>query len=290
MFKNSSIVIFGGTGTIGTELVKQLLVFQPKVIRIFSNDENSLFESKQQFSNYINLRWILGDVRDKRKVLLACSGVDFVFNCAAIKHVDISEYNPIEAVMTNIMGLENIIQTCLIIRVKRLLHISTDKAVEPTSVMGATKLIAERLCIIRNNAKGDFITQIGVVRLGNVYGSRGSLVPIIEEQIRKGNHITVTAAHATRYYITIEKAGEFIINTMKDFNGGEIHIPVMKSRTVRDVVRGIICKMGKDVNNFTSKEIGLRKGEKMIEKLYVDSDGDRIVKSDKIILVGEKHE
>lgn len=276
-------IVFGGTGTIGTEIVKQLLQKEDTdVIRIFSNDENSLFESKQEFGEDKRLRWILGDVRDYKKVEMSCRNIDFAFNCAAIKHVDISEYNPIEVVNVNIIGLENIIQACFYHMVVRLLHISTDKAVEPTSVMGATKLIAERLCVIRNNTKGSKFMQIGCVRLGNVYGSRGSLVPIIKRQLELEQPITVTSPFAMRYFITIEKAGKFILDTMSKFKGGEIHIPKMENRSVRQVMMDVIGDCGFNPKHIGTKVIGLKKGEKVEEKLYLESEcvvihEDRIV-------------
>lgn len=288
MFKNSVITIFGGTGTIGTEIVNQLLCFEVDSIRIFSNDENSLFESKQKWENDPRLRWILGDIRDKRKVLMACSGAEFVFNCAAIKHVDISEYNPMEAVDVNIQGLENIIQTCLVIGVDRLLHISTDKAVEPSSVMGATKLIAERLCLIRNNAKGYSHTEIGVVRLGNVYGSRGSVIEIVRKQLREKKEVTISDWNVKRYFISIIDTGKFILDTMKRFKGGEIHIPKLESKYLTNVLQDLMIEEGINPSTVKSRRTGLKRGEKLEECLFCNADGDRTIESDRIILTGTR--
>lgn len=288
MFENSVITVFGGTGTIGTEIVNQLLCYEIKTIRIFSNDENSLFESKQKWGNIPRLRWILGDVRDKRKVLMACQGADFVFNCAAIKHVDISEYNPMEAVDVNIQGLENIIQTCLVIGVEKLLHISTDKAVEPTSVMGATKLIGERLCLIRNSAKGYMDTEIGVVRLGNVYDSRGSVIQIVRKQLREKKQITVSDWNVKRFFMSIVNTGTFIIDTMKIFKGGEIHIPILKSVYLTQVLQDLMIEEGINPRTVKSRETGLKRGEKLEERLFSKVDGDRTVEKDRIIFTGTK--
>jgi len=286
MFKGSVITVFGGTGTIGSEIVDQLLCFQVDSIRIFSNDENSLFESKQKWENNPRLRWILGDVRDKRKVLMACQGVNYVFNCAAIKHVDISEYNPMEAVDVNIQGLENIIQTCMVIGIERLLHISTDKAVEPTSVMGATKLIAERLCMIREGAKGYNLTKIGVVRLGNVYDSRGSVIQIVRKKLREKKEITVSDWNVRRYFMSIIDAGSFIINTMQLFKGGEIHIPKLESKYLTTVLQDLMIEEGINPSTVKSRKTGLKRGEKLEERLYCDADGDRTVAEGRIILTG----
>ena len=230
-FKNKIILVCGGTGSIGTEIVSQLLEYNPKTIRIFSNSENELWESSLRFKEHHDkLRFLLGDIRNFERIKRVIKDVDYVFNAAAIKHVPISEYNPLEAISVNINGLENIIEACFIYNVKHLLHISTDKAISPTSVMGATKMLSERLCISRELSKGSNITTISCVRFGNVLGSRGSIIPLIEQQIKSGNIVTLTDEKMNRFFMSITDAGKLVLKSMIQAKGGEIFVFFIKKR------------------------------------------------------------
>ncbi|MHA1641609.1 MAG: SDR family NAD(P)-dependent oxidoreductase, partial [Promethearchaeota archaeon] len=203
-FENKIILVTGGTGSIGSEIVSQLLKFNPKTIRVLSNSENELWETKLKFKDSVRkLRFLLGDVRNFERINRAAQNADYIFNAAAIKHVPISEYNPMEAIDVNIHGLENLIEAAFKNNVKKLIHISTDKAVVPTTVMGATKMLGERLCISRELAKGSYSTEISCVRFGNVLGSRGSIVPLIKEQINNGNSVTLTDDKMRRFFMSI---------------------------------------------------------------------------------------
>lgn len=192
-FEDKIILVCGGTGSIGSEIVSQLLNYNPETIRILTNSENELWDTRLRFKNSLNkLRFLLGDIRDYERINRAIQGVDYVFNAAAIKHVPISEYNPMEAIRVNIIGLENLIQGALNHNVKKFIQISTDKAINPTTVMGATKMLGERLVISRQLAKGTQETVFSCVRFGNVLGSRGSIIPLIKKQIREGDYVTLT--------------------------------------------------------------------------------------------------
>jgi FlaA1/EpsC-like NDP-sugar epimerase len=263
------VVVFGGTGTIGSDLVKKLgLNTEIEVIRVFTNDEHSLYELKQNYDmNDKRFRWILGDIRDYEKVHFATYGVDVVLNCAAIKHVSFSEYNPVEAIKVNVLGVDNIIRSCFRNRVSKFLHISTDKAVEPISVMGATKLLAERLCII-NNAKTGYYwdTKISVVRLGNIRESRGSFVPFAKECLKTGKLVPITDPLMKRYFIDLGTATSFIISCLQDMEGGEIFIPKMKEHTIQELVEELAKEL--NVVDYGVEWIGRKKGEKMNEKLF----------------------
>ncbi|HEY0087261.1 MAG TPA: SDR family NAD(P)-dependent oxidoreductase [Candidatus Lokiarchaeia archaeon] len=282
MFKNKKICVFGGSGSIGREIVSQLLDREPNVVRIFSNDENGLFDTKQEFGETnTKIRCILGDIRDLRAVEMALKDIDYCINAAAYKHVEICEYNPIQAVSTNIIGLNNIIIACFYNNVERLLQISTDKAIEPSSTMGATKMIGERICKARNFAKGTHRTIISCVRFGNVLGSRGSLVPKIQEQIRKGFIVTLTDEKMKRYLIEKKEAGKFIINTLEIMQGGEIFVPKLKEILIKDLIQDIINQYAplafKDPNSIQIKIIGSYPGEKLTEKLLTEEELSRAI-------------
>lgn len=267
VFKDSVVVVFGGTGTIGTLIVEYLMTQGCKTIRIFSNDENSLWEAEQRFGRRDDLRYLLGDIRDYRRTKQAVRGADFVFNCAAVKHVPKAEYNPIEAVRTNIIGLENIIEACVLAKVKKFLHISTDKAVEPVCIMGYTKAIGERLVQIRwsQNPQVEMVT----VRLGNVWNSRGSIIQLVHELKKQQKPIPLTHLDMTRYFMQPEEVISFIVEAFENGSNGDIWVPKLKVVRIADILRG---EVGID---YPFTEIGIRRGEKLSEKLLSDGECDQ---------------
>lgn len=271
-FQDKVILVLGGTGSIGNEIISQVLKFNPKTIRVLSNSENELWETKLKFENFVlKLRFLLGDIRNYQRVERAVQGTDYVFNAAAIKHVPLAEYNPIEAVNVNIHGVENVIEACFKNKVKRLIHISTDKAVNPTTVMGATKMLGERLCVLRNSAKGNIQTKISCVRFGNVLGSRGSLIPLIKEQIENGNFVTLTHEKMSRFFLSISQAVDLILKSTLIAEGGEIFVLKMPTILIKDLIEIIIADycpiIGKDPKDIKIKIIGARLGEKLDEEL-----------------------
>jgi len=271
-FKDKVILVFGGTGSIGSEITSQLLKFDPKTIRIFSNSENELWETKNALTKYEpKLRFLLGDIRNLERVRRACDGVDYIFNAAAIKHVPFSEYNPMEAINVNIHGLNNIINCALEFKVKKFIHISTDKAVNPTTVMGATKLLGERLCISRELAKGEKPTIISCVRFGNVLGSRGSIIPLLKKQIDTGNKVTLTEEKMKRFFISISQAVELVLKAASIAQGGEIFVLKMPTLVIKDLIEVIIENyaplIGKNPSDIEIEIIGPRLGEKLDEVL-----------------------
>ncbi|MFX0025174.1 MAG: SDR family NAD(P)-dependent oxidoreductase [Candidatus Hermodarchaeota archaeon] len=271
-FKDKIILVTGGTGTIGSEIVSQLLDLNPKTIRILSNSENELWETKLRFKDSaFKLRFLLGDIRDYERILRAANNVDYIFNASAVKHVPISEYNPMEAINVNIHGLENIIEAAFKCNVKKLIHISTDKAVNPTTVMGATKMLGERLCISRELAKGTHKTQISIVRFGNVLGSRGSIIPLIKDQIKTGNYVTLTDEKMKRFFLSISQAVGLVLKASVFAKGGEIFVLKMPAIFIKDLIEILIeeytPKIGKDPKSIEIKTIGPRLGEKINEVL-----------------------
>ena len=177
-FRNKKILVTGGTGCIGSEIVKSILNYEPKVVRIFSNDEDNTFKMSQELGTSRNKRFLIGDIRDKERLITAMKGIDIVYHAAALKHVPLCEYNPFEAIKTNVLGTQNVIEAALENNVKKVINISTDKAVNPVNTMGATKLLAEKLITDANFYKGAIETVFSCVRFGNVLFSRGSVIPL----------------------------------------------------------------------------------------------------------------
>ena len=266
MFENKKIAVMGGTGTIGSLIVDYLITQNPSVIRVFSNDEDSLWKAQQRwgYGATINMRYLLGDIRSIDRCLLALKGIDYVFNCAAIKHVPIAEYNPSETKKTNIDGLDNIINASVYRNVEKLLHISTDKAVNPTTVMGATKMISERILQIRWSQNPE--TNMICVRMGNILDSRGSILPKIREQKAKGLPITITNPEMERFWMSQKECVEFIMNAFKNGKNGEIWVPKLREKKLMDIVRE---EVGID---YPIEIIGNRKGEKLREELLSDHE------------------
>lgn len=239
-FNGKKILITGGTGSIGIGLIKQLIKYEPKSIRILTNDENSIFEVKRAIGNNPAFTFIVGDVRDRERLNLAIRNIDTVFHAAAMKHVDICEQNPFDAVKTNVIGTSNILEASLIENVSKFVLISTDKATNPTSTLGASKLLAERLTLNASVYRGTGNTKFAIVRFGNVIGSRGSVFQIFLHQIRNRLPLTVTDARMTRYIMSISEAAFMILKVTHIANDGEIYILKMPSVRIEDLAKGMI--------------------------------------------------
>ncbi|AFM42726.1 putative nucleoside-diphosphate sugar epimerase [Desulfosporosinus acidiphilus SJ4] len=276
MFKGKRILITGGTGTVGRSLLKTLLAESPEVIRIYSRDEFKQFELQQQYRGTSNLRFLLGDVRDYSRLLRAFEGIDYIFHTAALKHVPACEYNPFEAVQTNIVGTQNVIQAALESRVQKVIFTSTDKAISPTNAMGATKLMAERLIVAAEYQKGSASTVFSAVRFGNVMGSRGSVIPLFVEQILKQRRITLTSPDMSRFMMTVSEATRLTMEAMQLAGGGEVFVfkmPVVRLGDFAEVIIDLVCeRYGIKTSEVEIQHIGLRPGEKMYEELMTTEE------------------
>ena len=291
MLNDKNILITGGTGTIGTALVKHILsYYSPKVIRILSRDEY-----KQAFLRSIlkdpeeKLRFFIGDIRDKERIIRAMENVDIVFHLAALKHVVACEYNPFEAIKTNILGLQNLIEVSIDNNIEKFIFTSTDKAATPCNTMGVTKLLGEKLITAANYYKGNRKIKFYSVRFGNVLGSRGSIIPLIEEQIKNNFPITITHNDMTRYMMSIDTAINFILETMKFAQGGEVFVLKMDTIKIIDLIEVLIenfaKKYNKEVNKIKIKEIGLFAGEKLYEELFSIEESERTYEIDSMYII-----
>jgi len=264
IFKDKKILVTGGTGSIGSAIADRILTYHnPAVVRILSNDENSLFEMMQKFGDQEQIRYLVGDVRDEKRMIKAADEIDIIFHCAAMKHVPFCEYNPFDAVQTNVIGTNNVINAALANNVEKMITISTDKAVNPISTMGATKLLGEKLTIDANfYYKGSKRTIFSCVRFGNVLFSRGSVIPIFENQIKSDHTLTITHSSMTRFMMRISDSVDLIFKTVSISKGGEIFILKMPVIQLKDLV--YVLTLGKNVKR---KTVGIRPGEKMHEEL-----------------------
>ena len=259
-FKNKKILITGGTGSIGIGLIKQLLPYQPKIIKIFTNDENSIFESMRKFGKNPIIDYEMGDIRDKERLDFVIRGIDIVFHAAAMKHVDICEENPFDAVKTNVIGTSNILETSIIENVSKVIFISTDKATNPSSTLGASKLLAERLTLDASSYLGNSKTVFAIVRFGNVLGSRGSVFQIFQKQIQTRNPLTVTDERMTRFIMSISDASKMILKVTKIAKDGEIFILKMPSVKIEELAKGMLEVFRKKYpNNKINKKIQILK-------------------------------
>ena len=262
MFNNKTIFISGGTGSFGQQFVRQILAkYKVKKIIIYSRDEYKQFLMRSVFpvEKYSCLRFFLGDVRDKDRLLLGMKEVDYVVHAAALKHVPAAEYNPMEFVKTNIYGAENIVYAAIESKVQRVIALSTDKAVNPINLYGATKLVSDKIFVSANNLVGKQDIKFSVVRYGNVVGSRGSIAPFFQDLINNNcKYLPITDPNMTRFWITLEKGVDFVLKSFKIMNGGEIFIPKIPSIKIVDLAKA----MGP---NIRTKIIGIRAGEKIHE-------------------------
>lgn len=273
MLKGKIVLITGGTGSIGRELVRQVLAEKPAQVRVFSRDESKQFELVQELKHPTNLRLFIGDIRDKERLAFAFQDVDIVFHAAALKHVPSCEYNPFEAVATNIVGSQNVINAALKNKVDKVVAISTDKVVDPVGVMGTSKLMMEKLMVNANYYEGDAGTKFSCVRFGNVAWARGSVLPLWQSQAEQGNALTVTNNEMTRFMMSINDASRLVIEASKRMYGGEIFILKMPSITLVDLAKEFIRKY------FPKKKVGIniignRIGEKVHEALIGSGDGE----------------
>ena len=264
MFKGKKILITGGTGSLGQALTKRLLSIGVDTIRIFSRNESKQIKMENKFNDK-RLRFLVGDVRDLERLKRAVEDVDYVFHAAALKHVPKVEYNPFEAIKTNIIGSQNVIDACLEEGVEKAICIGTDKAVSPLNTYGATKLLMEKLFVTANNYLDPkrHSTKFIAVRYGNVLGSSGSVVPKFIEQIKEKQKITITDPKMTRFSITMNEALDFILESTEIGLGSEVFVPKIRSYSILDVKDALIELLGK-----TEEEIvGIRPGEKLQEVL-----------------------
>lgn len=270
-FRGKRILVIGGTGTIGKSIVKTILQEDPSVVRIFSRDEYKQFHLYNELGSRNNLRFLIGDVRDYDRVYNAMQDIDYVFHLAAMKHVSSCEYNPYEAVLTNVLGTYNVIKAAISQNVKKVVFTSSDKAISPTNTYGATKLTAERLILSAEYSRGKGQTIFASVRFGNVMGSRGSVIPLFKEQILVNKKITVTQSNMTRFMMTLSQATNLTIKALQEAKGGEIFVlkmPVITLGNLASVVIEETCKKyGFEVDEIIIEEIGLRQGEKIYEEL-----------------------
>jgi len=267
MIDNKVILITGGTGSFGKKFTESVLNrYNPKKLIIFSRDEMKQYEMEKTFSvkKHGNIRYFIGDVRDAERLHRAFRGVDIVIHAAALKIIPTAEYNPFEAVKTNILGAGNVIDAAIDNKVEKVIALSTDKAANPVSLYGATKLCAEKMFIAANNYSSED-TGFSVVRYGNVFGSRGSVVPFFKGCREKGV-VPITDSRMTRFWITLDRGVDFVIRALEEMQGGEIFVPKMTSMKITDLA-SVICP------ECRQEEIGIRPGEKLHETLVPKDEG-----------------
>jgi len=289
-FKDKRILLTGGTGSIGSELIRKLLRFDPTVIRVFSNDENAQFELEQELQEHSErLRFLVGDVRDKERLKRAVENIEIVFHAAALKHVPLCEYNPFEAIKTNVIGTQNLLEVAIDENVEKVITVSTDKAASPANVMGATKLLAERLTIAANYYRGFRRTVFSCVRFGNVLASRGSVAQLFEKQIQNGGPVTLTDPLMVRFVMSIDKATELVLKVAQIAKGEEIFVFKMPALQITHLAEVMIQKLapkyGYEPKDIKIKVIGKRRGEKLYEELMTEDEAINAYETEDMLMV-----
>lgn len=281
ILKNKNILVTGGSGSIGQSIAKQALEDGAKSVKIFSNDENGLYEMEQIFGNK-KIEYVIGDIRNSETVNFAVKGIDIIFHTAALKHVDRCELNPFETFTVNIIGTNNIVKAAVNENVKKVISISSDKAVNPIGVMGASKLLGEKLLsaeAFHTKSKTIFAS----VRFGNVLHTRGSILPKIEDQIKNGGPITLTDKRMKRFFMTKNDAVKLIVNATSLATGGEIFIlkmPLLYLNDLFEVMKEILApKHGLNHKQIKTKIIGIRPGEKLTEYLLTDFEMEHVLET-----------
>ena len=276
---NSSVLITGGTGSLGKALIKYLLE-KTKIRRVavYSRDELKQHNLRNEIGEDERLRWFIGDVRDLERLKRALHGVDFVIHAAALKQVDTGEYNPIEFIKTNVLGSQNVIDASIEVGVKKVVALSTDKASSPINLYGATKLTADKLFVAANNYSYSYGTTFSVVRYGNVMGSRGSVIPFWRKLADSGQALPITDLRMTRFWISIEQAVQFVMDSLEIMHGGELFVPRIPSMRIVDLAAAV-------APNAKLMEVGMRPGEKLHEEMISADDSRRTILTDNRFVV-----
>ena len=288
------VLVSGGVGTIGSALVKKLVDdYTPREIRIFDNNEGGLFAASRHYAQRKNIKFLFGDVKDKDRVIWALKGVDTVFHAAALKHVAFNEANPFESVKTNVLGTQNMLEAALINEVKIFVNISTDKAANPTSTMGASKLLTERLTTGAGHFNDTSKTIFTSVRFGNVLNSSGSVLPIFIEQLKNGGPITVTDKNMIRYFMTIDEAVKLIIQITSLAKGEEVFILKMPLLKIIDLAEVLITdyakKFGHNSRQIKIKIVGKRPGENLYEKIVTKTEALKTLELKEMYILPNAH-
>jgi UDP-N-acetylglucosamine 4,6-dehydratase/5-epimerase len=280
-FSGKTILITGGSGSIGSYLTEAILQTNCKAIRVLSNNEYELYTLERKFPNSKKLRLFLGDIRDKGRLRVAADGADIVFHAAALKHVPLCEFNPFDAIQTNVIGTQNMIEACIQANVEKFVFISTDKASSPLSTLGATKLLAERLTISAMAYRKSLTRPIMYcIRFGNVIGTRGSVLELFLDQVKNDKPLTVTHNEMTRFTMTKKEAVNLILSTIEIAKGGEIFVLKMKALKIMDLAKSVISLYSKNPNSHEIIETGIREGEKLHESLITKEEVTRFKKID----------
>jgi len=281
-WKEKTILLTGGTGSFGKAFIKLMLEkYQPRVIRIFSRDELKQYEMKMRGFDHESLRYFIGDVRDKNRLEMAVRDVDIIVHAAALKQVPACEYNPFEAIKTNILGAQNIIEAAINNNVSKVMALSTDKAVNPINLYGATKLCAEKIFVNANSYIGDKPIKMSCVRYGNVLASRGSVVQLFKEQ-KKTGVLTVTDKNMSRFWLTLEQAVDFVVDCIERMHGGEVFVPKIPSMKIVDLAQAISpeCEL---------QEVGIRPGEKINEILVTKDESRHAIEYEDYFAIEPEH-
>lgn len=287
--EGKTVLVTGGTGSIGAEIVRQVLQYDPKMVRVLSRSEHMQYALMRELGRLPNLVCFIGDVRNAERLNRAAVEADVIFHVAAMKHVPLCEFNPFEAVETNVIGAQNVVNAAISNRVKQVVAISTDKAVNPMNVMGGTKLLAEKLFTSAHHYAGVSGTKFSCVRFGNVLGSRGSVIPAWIDQIGKGQPLTLTDPDMTRFFLSIPQAVSLVFKAMRRMVGGEIFIlkmPVLRMGDLADaIVERFASVHGRDPVAVERKIIGVRSGEKMYELLMSEDEAAIALEVDDMFII-----
>lgn len=287
IFHKKRILVTGGTGSIGKEIVFNLLKYKPSQIRIFSRDESKQYELEKELERInpkVSIRFLIGDIRDRERLEKALGEIDIVFHAAALKHVPYCEYNPFEAVKTNVHGTQNVIDMSIKNNVEKVIAISTDKAVYPNSILGITKLLMERMIISSRHYLGQAKTRLAVVRFGNVLNSRGSVIPLWIDQVRQGGPVTVTNPEMQRFFMSIQDAVDLTFKAAEQMRGGEVFVLKMDEFNILDMAKKIIDEHSNG-KKIEIKITGSREREKIKERLFTDEESRNMIERKDLYII-----